>query len=136
MSKNINSKLHSVSRIEFSITSCLEGCEEKTYIIVDDKVIAHTKRERWKDDFSKTSYVEEMCKESFIFGLTELNLMKWRSDYSPQTFNYPICNTASWFLKIFFSNDHRPVEICGCNNYPRNFEGLMKLFDVKIVEKQ
>ena len=132
MSKDINSKLNYISQIEFSITSYLVGCEDKTFVILGDKVIIHTEREYRKKDFDKISYDEEICKERIVSGLQTLNVLKWRRNYVPPNFDFPICVTVSWYLNIYFSDGHRPVKICGCNNYPHNFEGLLKLFDIDV----
>ena len=133
--KNTNTRVSFISVVEFCIIDCTMGDEVKTYVIVGDKVIIHTEREYYRKDLARISYVEKMLKEPLILGLKDLNVLKWRRNFVPNSFDYPIDTTVSWYLNIYFSDGQKPVKICGCNNYPRNFEGLLNLLNIEIIKE-
>ena len=39
-----------------------------------------------------------------------------------------------WELKIFFSDGHKPMKICGSNSYPYNFNKFLELLGIEPME--
>ena len=127
-------KYNLISRIEFSITAYSVGYEEKTYIFKDYKVIAKTERMHNVDSLMVKCLNDEIKKDEFISALKELRVMRWLRDYSPKNFDFSLCDTVLWHLKIYFSTERRPISIDGCNHFPPEFNSLLELFDIQIIK--
>ena len=65
---------------------------------------------------------ELVIKDELISGLKNLRLYDWE-----QTYDEPAMDGTTWNLEIYFNNDKEPMQYCGSNLYPYNFESLREL---------
>lgn len=63
-----------------------------------------------------------------------MHIGEWRSNYDPRRFGYEVLDGTQWELEIFFSDDHKPMKICGSNSYPYNFNKFLELLGIELME--
>ena len=129
--EKFNANLPYVCRVEFEIHGYLSGCEERTYVIEDGKVI--TKAYMHIPTIPSEEQFCDLDKDTLINGLADLHIGEWRREYDPMRFDIAIDDGFTWYLNIYFSNGARPVKIDGCNNYPYNFAELLELFQIELA---
>lgn len=121
-----------INRVEFGIGGFFSNQEIRIYTIEgnnislqgDNCVIS-------KPAESNEFEVEELDKDAFLEGLSELHIGEWRRHYDPKRYGYAVLDGTQWYLHIYYSNRTRPIKIAGSNDYPYNFDRLLDLFEIE-----
>ena len=116
-----NAKLDHISKIVFTFSRCFREYDERTIILKPDRVLLNTKRGGLWHVENCLEY-ELVIKDELISGLKNLRLYDWE-----QTYDEPAMDGTTWNLEIYFNNDKEPLQYCGSNLYPYNFESLREL---------
>lgn len=120
-----------ISKVKFTIGGYFGGYETRTYTIKDDKVHLYIEHSLFLTPSNLAdSEIEPRDKEAFLEQLKTLHIGEWRKNYNAKRFGRMILDGTQWDLEIDFSNDHKPVKICGSNAYPYNFDRLFELFEM------
>ena len=127
-----NENIQYINKVEFCIGGYFGGYETKTYTIDGNKVHTHTEHSLILEPSNIGDFeIEEIDKDYLFEMLQRLHIGGWRKNYNTRRFGYMVCDGTQWDLKIYFSNNHKPVKIYGDNAYPYNFNQLLELFEVE-----
>lgn len=128
-----DSNIPYINKVSFCIGGFLSGYESKTYIIDGDIVRAHVENSTILTPSPMGDFeTEEINKEYFLNSLKYLHIGEWRKHYNTERYGIKVLDGTQWKLEIYFYNGYKPVEICGDNAYPYNFDRALELFEVKV----
>ena len=117
-----------IKKVELCVGIHMGPYKTKAITIVDAK--AYISKDLSLDATSTSSEIE-MNKEEFFEELKYLHIGEWRKNYNASRFGIWVMDGTYWDLKIYFSNEHKPVKIHGDNAYPYNFNRLLELFEIE-----
>ncbi|MBE6886171.1 MAG: hypothetical protein E7486_04400 [Ruminococcaceae bacterium] len=122
----------SISKVVFTIGGFFHGHKRIICTVNDDRVQISSEYPRGSDpfDFDKEEIVMP-GREAFLEQLKKLHIGEWRRCYSAERFGHIVYDGTQWDLKIYYSNNRKPVEISGDNAYPYNFDQFLALIEME-----
>ena len=131
--QDFQDNIPAINKIVFTIGGYFTGREVWTLLLEEDKVrLLQGHSIRRMMDEKDVEVICQLDKEDLLEGLEKLYIGEWLSDYSPERFNYYVCDGTQWDLEIYFSNGHRAVKKYGSNSYPYNFREFCELIGYEI----
>lgn len=113
---DFDSNIEFISKIKLTLMSFFGGQQIYTYLINGDEV-------KWESDgadsvslFSQEETV--LQKTALVEALREFHLGEWEPEY----FNPHVLDGMQWELRIEYSNGKEPLDYCGINAFPFNFD--------------
>ena len=117
-----------ICKMEFIIGGYFGGYDILIYTIDGDNVyrsFQHSYSTHYVDN--EIGNVINMDTADFLCEFAKLHIGEWNSVY----YDNNICDGTQWNLDIYYSNGCEPVKFFGSNEYPYNFNKLLKLFECK-----
>lgn len=86
-------------------------------------------------DISFLRRPQKPSQAELLEGLSELHIGECLRNYSIERWGFLFLDGTQWFLKMEFSNGHKPVRIDGNNDYLYNFNQLLSLLGIEDVQQ-
>jgi len=123
-----NDKLEEISKITFINGGFFEG-QRKTVVDLSGNEVKLA-----------TGYLGDLApfdigydKENFLYEFGELHIGEWRRSYQTERFGISILDGEQWSLEIEY-RDGKKKEYGGSNAYPYNYEDLISLLGLNLIE--
>ena len=125
-----------IKKIELMTGNFFGFYENKCITVVGDRVRIATDTPPYvKPDKGNAEPDVYIDRARFFSAFGKLHIENWLKHYSPLRHGIAVCDGDWWRLSIYYSNRKRRLEISGSNDYPEEFERLIRLLNKRPKQK-